>query len=123
VLAVEVLIEATQRLLRAVDDLLDREVRRPPLRDELLRRVQEALHTLLGAQLRRAGGSLDGALAPGGFGRGFGHMGMILPIAKRNPRLPTEDCRARNESLTFTRWKMLFSILVAVPAHATGHAG
>ena len=48
VLAVEVLVEPSQRLLRAVDDLLDRELARALVVDQLERRIQEALDTLLG---------------------------------------------------------------------------
>ena len=73
VLAVEVLVEAAQRLLRPVDDLLDREVGRAPLVDQLERGVEEALHPLLGpgsgrvhtprdtARSRQAGSFVSGA--------------------------------------------------------------
>jgi hypothetical protein len=48
VLAVEVLVEATQRLLRAVDDLLDREVGGSLLVDQRECRIQVRLDALLG---------------------------------------------------------------------------
>jgi hypothetical protein len=54
VLAVEVLVEPSQRLLRAVDDLLDRELGGALGIDQLERGIQESLDTLLGA---RAGGA------------------------------------------------------------------
>ena len=44
VLAVEVLVEAAQRLLRTVDDLLHGELGRALLADDLACRVQELLH-------------------------------------------------------------------------------
>src|SRR5262245_18673274 len=64
VLAVEVLVEPSQRLLRAVDDLLDRELARPLLVDELERRVQESLDTPFGARARCAEAARDGSLPP-----------------------------------------------------------
>jgi hypothetical protein len=64
VLAVEVLVEAAQRLLRPVDHLLDGELGRALLVDELEGGVEEPLHPLLGP---RAGGvetPRDGSLTP-----------------------------------------------------------
>ena len=65
VLAVEVLVEAAERLLRLVDDLLDRELGRSLLVDQLERGVEEALHPLLGAGTGRVQAAGDGPLAPG----------------------------------------------------------
>jgi hypothetical protein len=49
VLAVEVLVEAAQGLLRPVDDLLDREVGAALLVDQLEGRIEVPLDALLGA--------------------------------------------------------------------------
>ena len=65
VLAVEVLVEAAQRLLRPVDDLLDRELGRALLVDQLERGVEEALDALLGAGAGGVQAAGDGPLAPG----------------------------------------------------------
>ena len=64
VLAVEVLVEAAQRLLRAVDDLLDRELGRALLVDQLERGVEEPLHALLGPRAGRVQAARDRTLAP-----------------------------------------------------------
>ena len=66
-LAVEVLVEAAQRLARPVDDLLHREVGVVLLGNDRLGGVEESLHPLLGPELRRPGGALDRALLPGGL--------------------------------------------------------
>src|SRR5262249_40221081 len=66
VLAVEVLVETAQRLLRVIDDFLDRELGRPPLVDQRERRIHEALHALLGAAARRAQALRDRAMTPTG---------------------------------------------------------
>ena len=65
VLAVEVLVEAAERLLRLVDDLLDRELGRALLVDQLERGVEEALDPLLGAGTGRVQAAGDRTLAPG----------------------------------------------------------
>src|SRR5262245_11867314 len=52
VLAFEVLVEPAQGLLRAIDDLLDRELARAPFVDQRERRIQEALDALFGARAR-----------------------------------------------------------------------
>ena len=57
VLALEVLVEPSQRLLRAIDDLLDRELGRAPLVDQRERRIQESLNALLRAGARGSSGS------------------------------------------------------------------
>ena len=69
VLAVEVLVETAQRLLRALDDLLDREIGRAVLVDELEGRVEDALHPFLGARAGRVEAASDRVLAPPGRGR------------------------------------------------------
>jgi signal transduction histidine kinase len=56
VLAIEIMVEAAQRLLRAVDDLLDRELARAGLVDQLERGIQEPLDLLLGARGARRSG-------------------------------------------------------------------
>ena len=66
VLAVEVLVEPSQRLLRAIDDLLDRELGRAPLVDQRERRIQESLDALLRAGARGAQALRDRALTPTG---------------------------------------------------------
>src|SRR5213075_204905 len=53
VLAVEVLVERAQRLLRPIDDLLDRELGGALLVDERKRGVEKTLHALLGARAGR----------------------------------------------------------------------
>ena len=50
ILAIEMLVEGAQRLLGAVDDLLDREVSRALLVDEREGSVEECLDPLLGAR-------------------------------------------------------------------------
>ena len=67
VLAVEVLVEAAQRLLRPVDDLLDRELGRALLVDQRERGVEEPLDALLGAGAGRVQAARYGPLAPGGL--------------------------------------------------------
>src|SRR4029077_6970924 len=67
ILAVEVLVEPAQRLLRPVDDLLDRELGRPLIVDELERRVEEALDALLGPRACRVQAARDRPLPPGRF--------------------------------------------------------
>ena len=69
VLAVEVLVEAAQRLLRAVDHLLHGELGRALLADDLAGRVQELLHPHGRALTCRAGRALDGTIAPDGVVR------------------------------------------------------
>ena len=70
VLAVEVLVEAAQRLLRPVDDLLDRELGRALLVDDLAGRVQELLHADGGALAGRASGPFDRSITPDGVAIG-----------------------------------------------------
>ena len=67
VLAVEVLVEPAQRLLRAVDHLLDGELGRALLVDQLERGVQQALDALLGAGARGVEAARYRPLAPAGF--------------------------------------------------------
>ena len=64
VLAVEVLVEPAQRLLRAIDDLLDRELGRALLVDQAERRVHQPLDALLGARARSAQAARDRPLTP-----------------------------------------------------------
>src|SRR4029079_7653588 len=64
VLAVEGLVEPSQRLLGAIDDLLDRELGRAPLVDQRERRIQESLDALLRAGPRGAQALRDRALTP-----------------------------------------------------------
>src|SRR5262249_31152135 len=60
------LVEASQRLLRAIDDLLNRELGRAALVDQRERRIQQPLNALLGAGARRAQAFRDCALTPTG---------------------------------------------------------
>ena len=62
--------DIAQRLLRAVDDLLDRELRRPLLVDQGEGRVQQSLHALLGARARGAPPTLGQARDCGEAGGG-----------------------------------------------------
>ena len=78
VLAVEVLVEAAQRLLRAVDDLLDRELGRALLVDQLERGVEEALDPLFGAGPGGVQAPRDRPLPPG----------RLVPVVGRPRRLP-----------------------------------
>jgi hypothetical protein len=64
VLAVEVLVEAAQRLAGDVDDLLHGEVGRALVGDDRLRGVEEPLDPLLGPELRRPRRPLDRPLLP-----------------------------------------------------------
>jgi hypothetical protein len=73
VLTVELQVEASQRLARAVNDLLDREVGAALLDDDRLRRIEETLNALTGPKLRRLDRSLDRALLPGRFFTETGH--------------------------------------------------
>src|SRR5207244_9468610 len=66
VLAVEVLVEAAQRLLRTVDDLLDRELGRAALVDQLEGGIEEALNALLRARPSGAQALRDGPMTPRG---------------------------------------------------------
>ncbi len=65
VLAVEVLVEAAQRLLRPVDDLLDRELGRALLVDQREGGVEEALDPLLGPGAGGVEAPRHRSLAPG----------------------------------------------------------
>ncbi len=65
VLAVEVLVEASQRLLRLIEDLLDGEVGRPLLVDQRERGIQESLDALLGARPGRVQAAGNRPPAPG----------------------------------------------------------
>ncbi len=64
VLAVEVLVEAAQRLLRPVDDLLHRELGRPLLGDDLAGGVQELLDPDRRSLPSGTGRSFDRTIAP-----------------------------------------------------------
>ena len=92
VLAVEVLVEAAQRLLRPVDDLLDRELGRAFLVDQLERGIEEALHPLLGAGTGRVHAAGDGALAPGRLARvggiDSGHVRAYFPVRDDDNSVP-----------------------------------
>src|SRR5262245_23850010 len=66
VLAVEVLVEPAQRLLRAVDHLLDRELAGALLVDQGEGRLQQTLDALLRARTRGAQAPRDRSLAPAG---------------------------------------------------------
>ncbi len=66
-LAVELQVEASQRLARAVDDLLHREVGAALLDDDRLGGVQETLNALCGPELRCLDRPFDRALLPGGL--------------------------------------------------------
>ena len=70
-LAVEVLVETAQRLFRPIDDLLNGELRRLLLGDDLTGRVEKALHSLGRPLPSRLGGPVDGALTPCGFRGGL----------------------------------------------------
>src|SRR5262249_56436229 len=59
-----VLVEAAQRLLRTVDDLLDREVGRALLVDQLEGGIHESLDALLGTRARRVQAPRHGSLSP-----------------------------------------------------------
>src|SRR5882757_4343133 len=72
-LAVELQVEASQRLAGPVHDLLDGKVRAALFDDDGLRRVQEALHALRSPELRGLDGALDGALLPRGLFAWVGH--------------------------------------------------
>ena len=65
VLAIEVLVEPSQRLLRAIDDLLDRELGRAPLVYQRETRIQDSLNALLRAGARGAQALRDRAPTPG----------------------------------------------------------
>ena len=65
VFAVELQVEAPQRLAGAVHDLLDGEVGGALFDDDGLRCVEEALNALGRTQFRGLDGPLDGALLPG----------------------------------------------------------
>ncbi len=67
-LAVEVLVEPAERLLRPVDDLLDRELGRALLVDERERGIEKALDAALGARAGRVQAARDRTLAPRGLG-------------------------------------------------------
>src|SRR5262249_34679403 len=67
VLAVEMLVETAERLLRAIDDLLDREVARAPFVDQCERRIQQALDALFGARARRCQALGDRSVTPARF--------------------------------------------------------
>ena len=91
VLAVEVLVEAAERLLRAVDDFLDGELGRALLVDELERGVEEALRALLGAGAGRGEASRNRAFAPGrtvlaGLGVDSCHVSTVLSLGDRKRR-------------------------------------
>src|SRR5882757_3693763 len=73
VLTVELQVEASQRLARPVDDLLDREVGAALLDDDRLCRVKETLNALSGPELRCLDRSLNRALLPGGLFARTGH--------------------------------------------------
>ena len=73
VLAVKLQVEASQRLPRAVDDLLHGEVRAALFDDDRLCGVKESLNALSGPELGGLDRSLDRALLPGGFFAGAGH--------------------------------------------------
>ena len=99
VLAVEVLVEAAQRLLRAVDDLLDRELGRALLVDQLERGVEEALHALLGAGAGRVEAAGNRAFAPGrlvrvGLGVDSCHVSTVLSLGDRNGGGPAGEYRS-----------------------------
>lgn len=72
-LAVELQVEASQRLAGAVDDLLDGEVRAALFDDDRLGRVQESLDSLGCPEFRRLDGAFDSALLPGRIFRRAGH--------------------------------------------------
>ena len=80
VLAVEVLVEAAHRLLRPVDHLLDRELGRALLVDQLERGVEEALDPLLRTRARAVEAARDGSLPPIGF-VGARRGGWFLPCS------------------------------------------
>src|SRR5690606_4663962 len=58
---------AAKRLLRPVDNFLNREVGAALFRDDRLCGIEKALNALLGAQLRGPDGTLHRALLPGRF--------------------------------------------------------
>ena len=70
---VKLQVEASERLARAVDDLLNREVGAALFDDDRLCGVQEPLYALCGPKFRCLDRSLDRALLPGGFFAGTGH--------------------------------------------------
>jgi hypothetical protein len=73
VLAVELQVEAAQRLAGAVHDLLHGKVRAALFDDDRLGRVEKALNTLRRTQFRSLDGPLDGTLLPGRLFAGVGH--------------------------------------------------
>ena len=73
VFAVELQVEAPQRLAGAVHDLLDSEVRAALFDDDGLRGIQEALNALCRPQFRGLDGPLDRALLPGRLFAWAGH--------------------------------------------------
>jgi hypothetical protein len=80
---IELQVEASQRLTRAVDDLLDSEVGTALLDDDRLRGVEESLNPLTGPELRCLDGPLDRALLPGGLFAGGCHRRLgCLPIGE-----------------------------------------
>ena len=88
VLAVEVLVEAAQRLLRPVDHLLDRELGRALLVDELERGVEEPLDALLGPRPGGVQAARDRPLAP----RGLGHvLGCLDVRPSQEARFPLSN--------------------------------
>ena len=93
VLAVEVLVEAAQRLLRPFDDLLDRELGRALLVDQLERGVDEPLRPLLGAGAGRAQAARQCAFPP----RGLTPLPRVLrPVGScHRRRIALSRCRPR----------------------------
>ena len=95
VLAVEVLVEAAQRLAGDVDDLLHGEVGGALVGDDGLRGVEEPLDPLLGAELSRPGRPLDRPLLPGRLITTCGRQSRPC-----SPSRTTPACRERRSSLT-----------------------
>src|SRR5262249_5974686 len=105
-LAVEVLVEAAQRLLRPLDDLLDRELGRALLVDQLEGRVEKALDALFGPRPRRVEAAGDRPLAPLWFvsdGVSVSHGNGTLTLEGSLPREPFSNSVIRMTTLETPR--------------------